>query len=176
MPRCARYALLLSLAAPAAAFAQSPPPALAANRVAYVSARRAFLASNDGKSAEARLSAIEVETAKEVAARQTNLQELQARLAQTMPALGEAARRQREQDIGKFELDLKRFIEDAQARFLGARRNVEQAFLAKFIPAVGSLAKERKLLFVLDEDAAPIVWADPALDITADVVKRVDAP
>jgi len=36
--------------------------------------------------------------------------------------------------------------------------------------------KERGLLLVLNEDAGLIAWADSMLDITADVVKRLNQP
>ena len=45
-----------------------------------------------------------------------------------------------------------RFVQDAEAQFLGLRRGLENAFLAKFAPAVDSVARKRGLLFVFDYD------------------------
>jgi Skp family chaperone for outer membrane proteins len=67
-------------------------------------------------------------------------------------------------------------MEDAQAEFLGVQRNLENAFLAKLAPAVDTIAKRRRLLFVLNQDSGVLAWADPNLDITADVVAAVDQP
>ncbi len=38
------------------------------------------------------------------------------------------------------------------------------------------MAKERNLLFVINEDAGLLAWANPTLDITADVVTRLNQP
>jgi Skp family chaperone for outer membrane proteins len=77
---------------------------------------------------------------------------------------------------GGFQIDLQRFVEDAQAEFLGVRGDLENAFLAKFGPAVDSIAKKRGLLFVLNQDSGVLAWADPTLDITTDVVTIVNQP
>jgi outer membrane protein len=140
-----------------------------ATRLAYVSPQRAFYESNDGKAAQARLNSIESETSREVESRNAKLKALQQELAQRASVLAETVRRQREQEIDRFQLDLQRFVEDAQARFLGVRRDLENSFLAKFGPAVDSVAKKRGLLFVLNQDSGVLAWADPSLDITRDV-------
>lgn len=67
-------------------------------------------------------------------------------------------------------------MEDAQARFLGVRRDLENAFLATLGPVVNSVAKKRALLFVLNQDSGVLAWADPSLDITTDVVALVNQP
>jgi Skp family chaperone for outer membrane proteins len=38
------------------------------------------------------------------------------------------------------------------------------------------VAREKRLAFVLDGDAAGLAWADPALDITADIIARLNTP
>jgi Skp family chaperone for outer membrane proteins len=167
--------LLLSFALPSVAAAQLPSPVDGdAIRLAYFSPQRAFYESDAGRAVQGKLSSIQAETSKEIEARSAKLKALQGALEQSRSLLGEPALRQREQEIGKFELDIKRFIEDAQAQFLGVRKDLENAFVAKLVPAVASVAKERGLLLVLDQDSGLVVWGDPALDITTDVVRRVD--
>jgi Skp family chaperone for outer membrane proteins len=108
--------------------------------------------------------------------RNAKLKALQQELAQRSSVLGEGARRERQQEIDRFQIDLQRFVEDAQAQFLGVQRDLENAFLAKFGPAVDSVARKRGLLFVLNQDSGVLAWADPGLDITADVVAAVNQP
>ena len=151
------------------------PDALMA-RLAYFSPQRAFALSSDGKAAEARLSALEAERGKELAARNAKLQDMQKSLQQSGSVLGDTALRQRELEVERFQIDMKRFLEDAQAEFLGVQRNLENSFFAKLRPALDAVAKERNLLFVINEDTGLLAWANPALDITADVVKRLGQP
>jgi len=177
MPKCVFCALVLLLVLPSMAAAQpgqpvNPDPI----RLAYVSPQRAFYESNDGKAAQAKLASLETETSQQVEARNAKLKALQQELAQRVSVLAEGARREREQEIDRFQIDLQRFVEDAQARFLGVRRDLENAFLAKFGPAVDSVAKNSKLLFVLNQDSGVLAWADPRLDITPDVIAAVNRP
>lgn len=177
MPKCVFSALVLSMVLPSIAVAQSAQSiGDDPTRLAYVSPQRAFFESNDGKAAQARLSSIESETSREVQSRSAKLKALQQGLAERSSVLAEGARREREQEIDRFQLDLQRFLEDAQARFLGVRKDLENAFLAKFGPAVDSVAKKRGLLFVLNQDSGVLAWADPRLDITTDVVAIVNQP
>lgn len=177
MSKCVSVALLFALVFPSIAAAQATqsvnPDAI---RLAYVSPQRAFYESNDGKTAQARLASLESETSREVAARNAKLKALQQELVQRASLLGETARREREQEIDRFQVDLKRFVEDAQAQFLGVQRNLENAFLAKLGPAVDSVARKRGLLFVLNQDSGVLAWADPRLDITTDVIAIVNQP
>ena len=165
------------LSFPSLAFAQDQALAeLAGARLAYFSPERAFAMSPDGKAAQTKLTALEAERGKELAARSAKLKDMQEALQRGAAVLGEAGRRQRETEIERFEVDTKRFLEDAQAEFLGIRRASENTFFTKLRPALDAVAKERGFLFVLNEDSGLLAWANPALDITAEVVKRINAP
>jgi Skp family chaperone for outer membrane proteins len=168
---------LLMIAIPSVAVAQT---SLAAGdssfRMAYFSPQRAFALSADGKAAEARLAALEAETTREVGARTAKLNQLRAFIRQNEAVLNESARQQRELEAQRFEIDIKRFVEDAQAEFMGVQRNLENAFLAKLRPAVATVVKERGVLLLFDEDSGLLAWADPTLDITSDIARRVSQP
>lgn len=177
MPKHALTAVVLSMVLPSIAAAQTAqsmtPDAV---RLAYFSPQRAFFQSNDGKAAEARLSSLQSQTTREVDSRNAKLKALQQELAARSSVLAEGAKREREQEIDRIQLDLRRFMEDAQAEFLGVQRNLENAFLAKLAPAVDTIARKRGLLFVLNQDSGVLAWADPNLDITSDIVAAVNQP
>ena len=168
--------VLVSMSLPSPASAQSAQPDAVMARLAYFSPQRAFALSPDGKAAEARLSALEAERSKELAARNAKLADMQNSLQQSAAVLGDTARRQRQLEVERFQIDMKRFVEDAQAEFLGVQRNLENSFFARLRPAVDAVAKERNLLFVINEDAGVLAWANPALDITGEVVTRLGQP
>ena len=177
MPKYAFTALVLSMVLPSIAAAQAAQSVTPdAVRLAYFSPQRAFFQSSAGKAAEARLTTLQTQTSREVDSRNAKLKAMQQELAARSSVLAEGARREREQEIDRIQLDLRRFVEDAQAEFLGVQRNLENAFLAKLAPAVDTIAKKRGLLFVLNQDSGVLAWADPSLDITADVVAAVDQP
>ena len=172
--RSLRVAVFLLAGLPVAAGAQVPSPvSRGALAIAYFSPQRAFFSSPDGKAAQATLTSLQSERAKEVDARNVKLKQLQDALQQASSVIDVTARRLREQEIEKFNLDLQRFIEDAQAEFLGVQKALESAFLAKLTPALAAVVKDRGLLLVLNGDAGLIAWADPSLDVTSDVVGRL---
>jgi outer membrane protein len=165
------------LSLPSLASAQGQALAeLTGSRLAYFSLERAFTMSPDGKAAQAKLTALEAERSKELAVRNEKLRDMQATLERGTAVLADAARRQREIEVERFEIDTKRFLEDAQAEFLGIRRASETTFFTKLRPAIDAVAKERGYLFVLNEDSGLLAWANPALDITAEVVSRMNSP
>ncbi len=177
MTRLARVVVLFPLLCPAPAFAQADAGAAGKSvPLAFVSLQRAFYESASGKAAQAALSALQEQTDKEIGTRSRALQGLQTALEQNGGLLAEAARRSREQEIERFQVDLKRFVEDAQAEFLGVQRQMENAFLVKLRPAIDAVARERGLLLVLNGDTGALAWGNPAIDITGELVKLVDAP
>lgn len=166
------------IATPAAAYAQGPvaEPLLETTRLAYFSPQRAYALSAAGQAAQARLTALQTERAREIEARTRTLETQQQQLQQSSALLTETARGQRAKELEKFEIDLRRFIQDAQAEITGFQRDVETEFLAKLRPALDQVAKDRSLWLVFNEDAGLIAWANPVLDITGDIVKRIDQP
>ena len=169
MPKRASAVALLAVLWPLSAFAQTPR----AVPLAYFSPQRAFAASPEGKDAEARLTALQTARAREVDARNQKLKALQDALQQNGSVLSPATRQEREREIDRFQVDIQRFIQDAQAEFLGVRRQVESAFVLRLQPALTAVAKEKGLLLVINEDEGLIAWADPVADITPDVVQRL---
>lgn len=167
--------LLLMVTSPSVAQTQFPAGD-ATSRMAYFSPQRAFALSADGKAAQAKLSSLEAERSREIAARTTKLKELQESLAKSEAVLAESARAQRALEVQRFEIDVQRFVEDAQAEFMGVQRNLENAFFVKLRPAIASVVKERGLVFLFNEDSGLLAWADPTRDVTADIANRVDQP
>ncbi|HEX5107656.1 MAG TPA: OmpH family outer membrane protein [Vicinamibacterales bacterium] len=166
------FALLLLLGFSSGLAAQTNPVSPAATRLAYFSAARAFAESSEGKTAQAALASLRTTKTKEIDARTAKLQAMR----QAAAAPDAASNGISEREIERFELDLRRFTEDAQAEFLGVQKAAESAFLTKLRPIFDSVVKEKQLLVVFDIDSGLLAWADPSLDITPDIVKRLDQP
>ncbi len=176
MIRCIVMFAVLMAGVAASASAQGVPGAIVQSRdLAVFSPTRAYAMSADGKAAQARLGALEAQKAGEIETRRKALDAQRADLAKAGAVLSDAARAQRTQAIQRFEVDLERFIQDAQAEVMGVQRGLENAFLAKLRPALEGVIKERALRLVLNEDAGHVAWADPSLDITPAVVGVLEA-
>ena len=76
----------------------------------------------------------------------------------------------------KSRLAFDRFREDAQAELQDMQTAFEADFKLKLEPILDQISKEKGLHFVFGlEQATMIVWANPQLDISEEVVKRLDA-
>jgi outer membrane protein len=142
--------------------------------LAYFSPQRAFAASPEGKEVESKLTTLQTERSRELDARNQKLKALQDALQRNSGVLSPLVRQEREREIDRFQVDIQWFVQDAQAEFLGVRRQSEDAFVLRLQPALAAVAKEKGLLLVINEDEGLIAWADPVADITADVVKRLN--
>lgn len=126
---------VLLLMISSAAHAQTRLPAGdALSRLAYFSPQRAFALSADGRAAAAKLSVLEAEKTKEIAARTARLNDLRDALQRSQTVLDEIVRRQRELEIQRFEIDVKRFVEDASGRIPGCSTKSRERFLREVTP------------------------------------------
>ena len=165
---------LVGLVVPSIGLAQAPNAvALDSMRVAAFSPQRVFAESPDGRSAFARMNALQTERAAEMEKRNKDIASQEAALADQGAFLSDDARRQRSRELERMRLDVQRFIQDAQAELMGIQRDVEAAFVVKLKPIVDQLASERQLQLILSLDADFVVWIDPSLDLTAEVLKRL---
>jgi Skp family chaperone for outer membrane proteins len=144
-------------------------------RVACFSPQRVFAESSEGKAVIARLSTLRDEKTRAIEEKNDALQARERALEQSSSLLSESARTQRTNDVQKFRVDVQRFIEDAQAELLRIQRDAEGAFLVRLKPAVAKVAQDKGLQVVFNADDSGIVWFDPMLDITSDVVKQIAA-
>ena len=161
---------ITALLLPVSVLAQQP-----VTRLGCLSPHRAFTESAEGKSGIARLQAIEEQQTREIAAKNKTLQAQEQALEQNGSVLAPEARARQTREVEKFRVDLQRFIQEAQAELVGVQHEIENAFLANPRPAVEKVAKARQLQVVVNLDADGVVWADPAIDITPDVVKQLAA-
>ncbi len=165
----------LIVAAPVAASAQAPSAtAAAAPSIAYVSSSRAFAASADGKAAETTVAALREKRARDIDRRNMTLKDLKRALDESGAAPGAPDRVRREREMDRVETELQRMLEDARGEVLALQEQLDAAFAAKLRPTVAAVARDRGLLLVLDEDAGGVVWAADMVDITADVVARIN--
>jgi len=155
---------------PGVALAQTPT---AYYRFGSFSPQRAFSESAEGKAGIARLNALQQKKASEIAEKNKALQAQEQALEASASVLREEDRIRRTKDLDKFRIDVQRFIQDAQAEVAGVQREVEAAFLVRLRPAVEQVAKEKGLQLIVNLDDGTVVWSDPGIDITREVVERL---
>jgi outer membrane protein len=162
--------------APAAAPAPAPPaPFPAGAKIAFFNPQAVFQASADGRAAVARVNALIQKKQTENSDKAKLLQGNQQKLQTSGSVMNEAARVQLEKEIEKQTKDAERFQQDAQAEINELQQEVQNEFVKKLSPIVEALAVEKGLHLVFNASESGIAWATPGLDLTQDVIKKLDA-
>jgi len=155
--------------------AQPPAPFPAGAKVAYFNPQAVFQTSADGKAAVSRVNALIQKKQTENADKAKLLQGNQQKLQTSGSVMNEAARTQLEKEIERQTKDAERFQQDAQAEINELQQEVQNEFVKKLSPIIEALANEKGLHIVFNAVESGIAWAAPGLDLTADVVKKLDA-
>jgi outer membrane protein len=163
--------------APAAAPQPAPAPAPFPEgaKYAFVNIQRIANESAEGKAATARINALVQRKQTEGAERTKQLQAAQQKLEAGGSVLNDNARATLQKEIDRLTVDIQRFNEDAQEEVTALQNEAQGDFQIKLIPVIQAVARERNLLAVFSAADSGVVWGEPGLDISADVIKRFDA-
>jgi Skp family chaperone for outer membrane proteins len=154
---------------------QAPPLFPAGAKIAFFSPQVVFQASSEGKAAVGRVNLFILSKQKEADDKAKLLQGNQQKLQTSGSVMNETARTQLEKEIEKQTKDAERFQQDAQAEVQELQQEVQGEFLKKLSPIIDQLANEKGLHLVFNAGDAGIAWAAPGLDLTSDVIKKLDA-
>lgn len=153
---------------------QPPAPFPAGAKIAYVNPQRIFQESADGKAAMARVQALIQKKQTEGQDKQKALQSNQQKLQTSGNVMNEAAKGQLEKEIEKQQVEAQRFQQDAQAEINELQQEVQNEFIRKVQPLIEQVAKEKGLQLVFDVANAGLVWGEPGLDLSNEIVKKLD--
>ena len=173
-------------AAPAAAPAQTAPPPAPAQppaprpfpqgaKVAYVVVQRIANESADGRVSTTRIQALQQKKAAELTNKQTQLASLQAKLEKEGSVMSASAAGDLQKQIEKINVEVQRFTQDAQAEVQELQQNLQGEFQQRLEPVLQVVAAEMGLQFIFNGPDAGLVWADAALDISSEVIKKLDS-
>jgi len=166
--------------APAAPPATSPPPQPpapfpAGAKIAFFQPEVVFQNSSDGKTSVARVQALITKKQTEAAEKQKQLQANQQKLQTSGSVMNDAARAQLEKEIDRQTKDAERFQQDAQAEVQELQTEVQNEFVKKLQPILESIANEKQLHLLFNARDSGISWATAGLDLTPEVIKKLDA-
>ena len=157
--------------APAPARLPFPPDA----KYAYIDLARVAVESRDGQAANQRVQELSEEKIKVLEGRNIELQASQQKLQQNANVMSAEAQLQLQREIERLSIDIQRMTQDAETEVTELQQTLQFEFQQKLVPAIDSVAARRGLEFVFSAGGdGGLIWANPALDITADVVDELD--
>ena len=152
-----------------------PEPFPVGAKVAFINPQAILQQSADGKAAIARINALIQKKQKEGEDKAKLLQGNQQKLQTSGSVMNEAARSQLEKEIDRQQKEIERFQQDAQAEINDLQQEVQSDFLKKVNPVLEQVAKEKGVEIVLNAEAQIFAWANMGLDLSPDIVKKLDA-
>ncbi len=161
--------------APAPAQPPEPKPFPQGAKVAYVVLQRIANESADGRVATTRIQALQQKKAAELNERNKQLTTLQQKLEKEGSVMSASASGDLQKQIEKLTVEQQRFTQDAQAEVQELQQELQQEFQQRLEPVLSQVAAEMGLQFVFNGPDAGLVWADSALDISAEIIKKLDA-
>lgn len=131
--------------------------------------------SKIGQSELAKIEDASRQKAAEIEIKAKLLQKQQTELQKTSIGLSPRAIADLQRSFDKSRLELERLQQDSQHELNAMQARFELDFRARLAPVIDEISKEKGLHFVFGLEEAAIVWWSPAVDISDDVVKRLDA-
>jgi outer membrane protein len=160
--------------APAPAQPPAPKPFPQGAKVAYVVLQRIANESADGRVATTRIQALQQKKAAELNEKNKQLTGIQAKLEKEGSVMNASASAELQKQAEKLNVELQRFQQDAQAEVQELQQQLQQEFQQRLEPVIQSVANEMGLHFVFNGPDAGLVWADQSLDISTEVIKKLD--
>jgi outer membrane protein len=160
---------------PAAPAAQPPRPFPEGAKLAFVNVQRIAQDSGEGKAFTAKINALREKKEKELADKNTQLDAARKKLESNASVLSDSARGAQQKEVERLQVDLQRASQDAQAEVEELQRDLQVDFQRKLLPVVEEVRAAKGLHLVLSMLDSGILAADMGLDITADVIKKLDS-
>jgi outer membrane protein len=161
--------------APAPAMQAPPAPFPEGAKIAFVVLQRVANESSEGKAATAKIQALQQKRAAELNERNKQLQSIQARLEKEASVMSATAQADLAKQAERLNTDIQRFTQDAQQEIGELQEQLREQFEARVQPVLEEVRREKGLHFIFNGPDSGLVAADPGLDISLDVIKRLDA-
>jgi len=161
--------------APPAAAPVKPaePKFLDGVKYAFINIQRIAAESAEGKISSSKIEQLRTRRATELNDKNKQIEGLQAK--QRSAVLGEDARVQIQKDIDRITKEIERLTQDAQGELQELQNDLQLEFQRKVAPVIESVARDKGLQLLFSQADSGLVWADAGLDLTLEVIRRLDA-
>lgn len=168
MTRILRTLAAVAVAFPALVVAQDAPKF----DVAVIDVQRIVEESAVGKEARARLVKAQEEKFTEGKKMADELEALRKQLSTQAATISDAKRSELQKQIEDKQVQLQRFQADAQQQLDELKRKELEALEKQVMPLINELGRELKLKMIFNKFQSGLVYADEAVDVTDEVLKR----
>lgn len=169
-----RTPLLLASLALVAATSLSPRRAAAENKYAFVDLQRALEETEDGKKAKNKLKSDFDRKQKELDDKQEELKKMKESLDKKAALMKPEALQKESKDFQDRFVELQQTYQRLQQDLAKKEQDATRNIFAKLQSVVGQIAEREHFQMVLEKNAA-VVWGQPSLDITNEVIRMYNS-
>jgi outer membrane protein len=150
-------------------------PAWADVKIGVVDMQRALNECNAGRKAKDQVRSKFERAQNELKAQRESLDRMRESYDKKALVLKEDERRSLEKDLEVKSLDFKRKYEDYQRDLKRTDAELTSGIVEQLYGIVGTYAKEKGYTVVLETSSGALVYAEPSIDMTDEVIKRHNA-
>lgn len=158
----------------ALALALAPAAARAEQKIGYVDLQRALNEVDEGKAAKALLKRDFDDKQKQLDAKKTEFDKLQADFEKQAVVMSDQAKRDKGQDLERRARELQALFVNLQKDLSEREREATRGIFDKMAQIVGEIAEADGFSIVLEKGAG-IVYAPAALDLTNELIRKYNA-
>ena len=162
-------------APPPAAAAEAPRPYPEGAKIAFFDVQAVASNSVEGKAATGKIQEFEKKKIGEIQAKNKQLEDARTKLQSSSGIMNDQARLGLEKDVDRLTREVQFMQQEAQSERQQLSTELQVEFQRKLAPVLDQLAKEKGLHMLFDFQTSGALWADPGLDLTQEVIKRLDA-
>ncbi len=150
-------------------FAQEPM------KVGVVNSQEVLEKSQEGKRVTAQLESRNKSVQEELARIDDKIRELETKLNTQRLTLSQEALSNLVSDLEKKRTERQRYIEDSRRELNDLTQRLFQKLQEELRPIIEEIGKEKNLDVIFDLGGSGIIYRNPAIDLTPEVIKRYDA-
>ena len=166
------YRSMIRTAAVAALVMVAALPAAAQSKVAVIDVQRVVAESDPGKEAIQKLKAISDAKIQEGQTLQQEMATLQEQFNKQRFTVSELRLAEMTKELEDKNIAIRRFEDDAKRELEEARRRELGGLEARILPIINQIGQEEGITVIFNKFQSGLVYADEAVDITDDVIRR----
>jgi outer membrane protein len=147
-------------------------PAAAQTKVAVIDVQRVVTESDPGKEVMQRLQTLTESKSQEGQALQQKLASLQEQYNNQRFTVSEERQAEMSKEIEDTQIAIRRFQDDAQREVQEAQRRELGSLEQRILPVINQVGQEQGYTLIFNKFQSGLVYADEAIDITDDVIRR----
>jgi outer membrane protein len=159
-----------------AAWTQAQTPAKAPLKVATVHVQNAILQTKDGQKAAQDMQTKFLPKRTELEKKNADITAIQAQMRAGSATMSDAAKAKLQRDYDNNTKELKRSSDDFDAEVQQEENKIMNDLGQKLMDVIIKYSTQNSIAMVVDvsNQQSPVLWADPAIDITNEIIKLYD--